>query len=565
MAISDIILIALVALFGVIGVLVAVKKKALGFAAFVVAFLIAFFLANVVAEALLTIDGVRSFVLGNSGWSLYTWIYGGLGETLNTHYPIDWTTYEMAGTPTALGTSFFAPIVEIIKNYAYTPQFTADQGLALYMAFLMFSAIVGTGLFIVIRVILIVVTTMIKAFINHKKKTGATRAFGLLVGMVQGFVVSLVLLVMVSSMGGLLFLNLSSDAESPKTIGSDMESSVITKTVGGWAYGVRDALFLPNFDMYGRIVEKSGFTVKEEDVSPGNGTGLIGHDLEMYNYLKNLNYYSGDPYTKNADGYGVEPADKDLYYINYKLYKEMGFGNAVKAILDYNNAAAQIIKDAGTLIDLGMPATKIQTYIEYIHEASNSINNIWRANNGIYDSIYVMLENYNNTLANNKHVTSESAINDANGEFINQYNKIMEQFERIQNQYDNISEFFGPLDISELLPESAYQIPPTGYVPPPHECDDVCPDCGLCLTDCTDPVCGEKCEGHEEEPDPDDPDDPDDSDNPDDPDDPDNPDDPDDPDNPDDPDDPDNPDDPDDPDNPNGGEDEGEDELQPEE
>ncbi len=36
--------------------------------------------------------------------------------------------------------------------------------------------------------------------------------------------------------------------------------------------------------------------------------------------------------------------------------------------------------------------------------------------------------------------------------------------------------------------------------PPPHVCEHVCPepDCGKCLdADCADPVCADKCEGHE--------------------------------------------------------------------
>ena len=31
---------------------------------------------------------------------------------------------------------------------------------------------------------------------------------------------------------------------------------------------------------------------------------------------------------------------------------------------------------------------------------------------------------------------------------------------------------------------------------PPHECEDICPECHKCLTDCEEPECEEKCEGH---------------------------------------------------------------------
>ncbi len=454
MAISDIIVIALLALFGVIGVLIAVKKSALSLAAFVLAFVVAFFLSTVVAEAMMNIDAIRLFVIGGDGWSLYTWIHGGIGESLSAHYPVDFAALEAgAENPTALGTNFYAPIIEIIKGYGgYSAQFTIDQGLSLYLAFLMFSAIIGVALFIVIRLLLMIVTAIIKSFID-KRKTAATRLFGLVVGMVQGLGVSLAVLITLSTMGGLTFVS------AFDTMSSDIQNSVIATHVNDWAYGMRNSLMLPNADMYGRIVELSGFTVKEEDKSDDLGTRLIGKDLEMYNDFYNLNYLNDNPYYETTDGYGVEPEDKAKDMFDYTLYTDSGFDRAVKAITEYNAAAAEKIKTSGTLIDLGMNSEKITLYLEYIHDGKNSIHNIWRGNNGNQQPIYVLLTNYENYIDNNKALTTESAIQAANAELTNQFNVIKNEFSRLKEQYNNITEFFGALDFDSLLPAEAYQIP----------------------------------------------------------------------------------------------------------
>lgn len=455
MAISDIIVIALLALFGVIGVLIAVKKSLLSLAAFLVAFVIAFFLSTVVAEALMGIEGIRTFVIGGDGWSLYTWIHGGIGESVSAHYPIDWTTLELLPdqTPTALGTNFYAPILEIVKGFGYTAQFTADQGVSLYLAFIMFSAIVGVALFIVIRLLLIIVTAIIKSFIE-KRKSGVARFFGLLVGMVEGFCVSLALMIILSTMGGLTFV------EAFNNISGDMETSVIAKHVNGWAYGIRNGVFLPNADMYGRIVELSGFTVKEEDKEDDRGSRLIGKDIEMYNDLYNLNYLNGNPYYTDLEGYGVEPDDKTRDMFDYTLYSDSGFGAAVKAITEFNAASAEKIKEAGSLLNLGMTNTEITLYIEYIHDAKNSIHNIWRGNNGDQQPIFVLLSNYETYIDQNKNLATESAITAANAELTKQYNDLVSEFGRLKDQYNNISEHFGTIDWDEIIPTRAYQIVP---------------------------------------------------------------------------------------------------------
>ena len=450
MAISDIIVIALIALFGVIGVLIAVKKSLLSLAAFIVAFAVAFFMSNVIAEAMLNVGAIRFFVIGNDGWSLYSWINGGLGESLDKHYPIDLATLEMMpdAIPTALGTNFYAPIFEIVGKFTYSAQFTIGQGVSLYLAFLMFSTIIGIGLFIVVRLILIVVTTIIKAFFG-KTKTGAQRGFGLVAGMVQGLVVSIALLIALSAVGGLTFVG------AFDSISSDIESSVIAKHVSNWAYAIRNGAHLPDENMYGRIVELSGFTIRQEDKDRTDETDLIGPDLEMYNYLRNLNYINGDPY-KIEDGHGVEPSDKENGRINAAEFEASGFKAAIEAIMAYNDAAAEKIQEAGSLYQMEITGSTVSQYLDYIQTGASSIRNIWKANNSGESPIYTLIYNYQHYIESNRPV-GESAVTAANAELKNQHRKILEEFEKLEAQYSLISEHFGKLDLSELLPETPYE------------------------------------------------------------------------------------------------------------
>ena len=156
MSYVDIAVIALLVLFAGFGILTGVKKSALSLGAFLIAFLIAFFLAKPVAEGFLNIEGVRNFVLGTKGWSLYSWLssfssaFGNGSDFVNSH--------------------FYQPVINIISEFpGYTESFTIAQGQAIYYAFLIFSAIIGVGLYIVARILLCIATMIIKSFIGRQK------------------------------------------------------------------------------------------------------------------------------------------------------------------------------------------------------------------------------------------------------------------------------------------------------------------------------------------------------------------------------------------------------------
>jgi uncharacterized membrane protein required for colicin V production len=94
--------------------------------------------------------------------------------------------------------------MEIIGKYpGYTDAFTVNNGLALYLAFMTFSTVVGIGIFLVARMLLMIVTMIIKSFIP-KRKSAVNRLFGFVVGAARGAVWSLAFTLVFSVVGVLV-------------------------------------------------------------------------------------------------------------------------------------------------------------------------------------------------------------------------------------------------------------------------------------------------------------------------------------------------------------------------
>ena len=330
----DIAIIALVVLFGLIGVIRGAKKSFLALGAFVVAFLLAFFLANVVAEAFIGIDSIKNFVLGNgafeSEFSLANWIYRGLGEN-TAGIPEDAYLYQ----------HFFAPIDQIIGGSTVT--FDPVQGRAIYLAFLIFSALCGVGIFFIARFLLMIVTAIIKSYIG-KKKTIGSRLLGFVVSFVQGGIIAFALTLVFSCVGGFAFVPGFDKIENEYEHGN----AVFCNQLYGGAYAVRNHLFLPDTEMYGRMIVS--VTGKGEIVDPDTEK-LSGNRLELFEDINNVNYkndpWSVDPETQKRkfDGNTADAIVADDY-------KSVGFDGIIQAILDYNTQAAGIIDDTTKLTDI---------------------------------------------------------------------------------------------------------------------------------------------------------------------------------------------------------------------
>lgn len=413
----DVAILAVVVLLGLIGVWKGVKKSALTLAGFVISFLLAFFLANVIAEALLGIDAIKEFVLGNgfdkgSHWSLAQWIYSGVGGKWDEK--------------TALYKNFAKPIYDIIAS-AKDVTIDKTQGFALYGAFLLFSAIVGVGIFLVIRFILIIVELIIKSFMS-KRKTVMTRLFGFVVGAIRGALWAFAFTVVFTTMGGYTF------AGGIKSIGNEYENNaVVCGYFNDWAYGLRNKLYLPDKDAYGRLVEMV-FTTESKPPEPSVG----GNRLKLYLAVSNLGY-DNSPYSL---------VDNDHYEFDAPFAQERtadefsstGFDTVAQAILDYNKAMADKLKDTTQLNTISSETFK--SYNDLVAPSDDHINI-----DGITNELWTLLRKYENDW---NRPDTDVGVDERNSTLAGDYKNIVNKLGELKNKYVLLTENFGAFPDTEL-------------------------------------------------------------------------------------------------------------------
>lgn len=433
MSYVDIAILALVALCAVIGVLRGVKKSSLAFLAFVVAFLISFFLAKVVAEALLGIQAIKVFVLGDTPISLYHW--------LNSVVVVGEGNSVMFAGETApsdfITQNFYAPMIAIVEKYALTESFTVSNAVALCSSFVVFSGIVGVGLYIVIRVLLCLVTMIIKALIG-KKKSWLGRLGGFGVGALRGACWSVVATLLFSMIGGFTFFGLIDKAES------EFERGVISPHVTQIAYTIKNKMFLPDLDMFSRIVDKSGYVIKDGDINPDHD--ISGYERDLYIDFMNLNYtetaYSYDQTT------GEITFDSDARKIDTSAFETSGFDAVVEAIMQYNEAAAAKIRTDRVLVDTDNATMLV--YKSTLQDSSNSIYNQW------VQHILADIQNYEHKIDDGNSKTTQSEKEEANMAIKTAYDSLVVRFNTLKASYGEFSSVFGELMLE--MPE-AYVIP----------------------------------------------------------------------------------------------------------
>ena len=478
MSVVDIVIIALVVLFGTVGVIRGVQKSALSFGAFLVSFILAFFLAKVVAEAMLGIVAVKDFVIGTEGFSLYTW--------LNTVIP------ESAGTSDSfLDVNFFKPMLDVVEQFSgLQPAFTKHNALAMYAAFVIFSAICGVGIYIIARLLMCIVTMIVKAFID-KKKSWLNRLFGFLIGVVRGVAWGFVITLVFSMVGGApLSYEKEGEVEQPnsaiaivrmaegdelgdgdqtpdqtpdetpdetpdqtpdgensgssnvdkakdafKWLNNEYDNSVLGKYFNQFAYTVRNKLLLPELDMFSRIVDKSGIIIEEDDKTPSYE--LSGDALDIYCMLMNVNYID-DEYTVE-DGklvVGDGAADKLL---RPQDYSHTGFSDIMTAVMDYNVAAAQKIKD-------GVIAGALPEELAVYKSAAVAIGEKWM-------QFTTGLRNYENYIAALRPSDMDiDAKIEANEDIAGMYEAIAAALADVKAQYEEVRGALGALELADNPP-----------------------------------------------------------------------------------------------------------------
>lgn len=420
----DIGIIALVVLLGLLGVLKGFKKSLVSLGAFLVSFILAFFLANVIAEALLGLEGVKGFVLGNgfgegSDFSLAKMIYGLMGKNGYT-----------ASEESFLFKNYTMPIWEIIAQSKVVIN-DFNQGYALYLAFIMFSAICGVGIFMVVRFLLVIVTAIIKTYID-KKKSPLSRLGGFVIGAIRGGLWAFAITLVFSCFGGMTFMPGMHYVEDEY----EHKNAVFCQYFNIGAYYIRNHLFLPNADTYGRMVEMV-FKKGSDENYPDK---MTDEQAKLFVNISNLNF-EGEPWSWNGETHTYVLDGENAKAYDVESFADVGFDKVMKSIFDYNESAAELILSC-TLTD-----EQIKTYNSIAYTSANSIA---KKLNSLVDA----LREYNENYKHGKTLTDNTAISNWNNVTLSEnYRAIKDLIDELVTQYSNMPNLGEFPDIKADIPE----------------------------------------------------------------------------------------------------------------
>lgn len=445
----DVAILALVVLVGLLGLWRGAKKSLLSLGAFLISFLMAILLANVIAEAFLGVDSIKLFVLGNgvgekSQWSLAKMIYDGLGDSFSS----DKSSF--------LGKNFFAPILNVTTSVSTALKDvsgidTTKAGFAICGAFMIFSSICGVGIFFVIRLLLMILTFVIKTmFIGKVKQKALSRLIGFFVGALTGFLWMFAFTIVFSTLGGYTFLSGINAIEKEYE-----ENAVVCDTVNEWGYGLRNNLLLPDGDMYGRLVDMV-YKKKNEEIVDSEHLAPV--ELRLFVGISNLGY-DGSPYgIDDLKRRTFDMSDPSIHVRRATEFGDTGFYEVVKAILDYNKSIADKI-DAQTT---GLNQDVFGTLANIV--TGEGMDNISK----LMDDLWAKLRKYEYDFANPEEGAVDTVINST---LSADYNAVVEAINALATKYELFAEAFGEFPDVEL-PEQKHAGDPPSELPEDAEDED---------------------------------------------------------------------------------------------
>lgn len=170
MQVVDIIIIAIVALSALLGLKNGAFKTIVSIFTWIVALAAAYFLAPIVADALIEIDVVQSFVIGAES-SIYSVISSVVPDVLLESGFVE---------------GIFEPYLEAVESAASLGALTTSEANALMIAYALFSAIVFIAVVIVIRLIAFIIR-LILDMVQQVIPVGIiSRILGMIFGAVKG-------------------------------------------------------------------------------------------------------------------------------------------------------------------------------------------------------------------------------------------------------------------------------------------------------------------------------------------------------------------------------------------
>jgi len=181
--IIDIAIISIIVLAAIIGLITGFYKSMLGFVASLVAFIAAFFLAGLVTRAIFNIDAVASFFFG-------PFVFGNLRNIVP----------EVLTQSTGIIGSIMQPFAgNIISNqYVLSGAITNHDATVALLVYAIFSAIVASVLFAIMRLLLMIPVRILKKVRPRGRKGPLSRILGFVFGGIKGLMFAVAVMMLLS-------------------------------------------------------------------------------------------------------------------------------------------------------------------------------------------------------------------------------------------------------------------------------------------------------------------------------------------------------------------------------
>lgn len=234
----DIIIIVVLAICALIGLKKGLYKSLTSLFGNFLSIVVAFFLTRVVTLAVLEIDTVNKWVFGDP--SLYTWVSG-------------WSSNITDGFLGGVVSSLLTPITAVVD----AGTITQAQGVALYLSYLITSAIVMLILFLLIKIVMAIVFKIIGSIINRESPGALSRLLGFIVGAVKGGLYVVIVFLLANYLLTFPIFNFVGDAINESTIGKPVYEQVqkVSDTILAGTESETDVI--------DKLIELSGITAAQ--------------------------------------------------------------------------------------------------------------------------------------------------------------------------------------------------------------------------------------------------------------------------------------------------------------
>lgn len=269
MSIADIALLALIAIFAILGFFKGFYKSLGSFLGFVVSLLLAYFLSKVTAKAFLSVNTMGKWFVG-ADKSLFTFIRGKMPAALSNISIEAMREAFAAGGIEALdalvvGTKgnfisstmikiFYPAVHSAAPGYLIAANASAADVVALELSFTIMVIASGIALFIVLRLIAACINHIVGKMVAGKKRNPLSRLLGLGIGALKGLVYGMVIITILSFMSGYGFMS---------SVKKQLDDSAFAKPIASATSKISEKVFSDkdNDPRFKRILELAGLEI----------------------------------------------------------------------------------------------------------------------------------------------------------------------------------------------------------------------------------------------------------------------------------------------------------------